>query len=155
MTIVRRKGLGVRGKSSTFEEQRAVPEFGMYHFSWLVLVVACVSAFFPWVASAQTALSPPQDLLAFDTPNDGGASVTVSWAPGLSDSPDVRYQVLVGDAGVTDPAALKIVAEFPANTHFVKEAKAAWWTRRAETHWHQFVIRPHRLIGSIGTSSTI
>lgn len=91
--------------------------------------------------SAQAVLAPPQDLLAFDTPNDGGGSLTVSWAPSPSDSPDVRYQVLAGDAGVTDPAALKIVAEFPANTHFVKEAKAAWWTRRAETHWHQFVIR--------------
>ena len=45
------------------------------------------------------------------------------------------------EAAVTDPAALKVVAEFPSNSHFVKEAKAAWWTRRAEKHWHQFVVR--------------
>jgi hypothetical protein len=92
-------------------------------------------------ALAQEPVGPPQDVQAFDTPNDGGRSLTVSWAPGTFDSSDVRYQVLVGQADVTDPAVLKVVAEFPADTHFVKEAKAAWWTRKAETHWHQFVIR--------------
>jgi hypothetical protein len=106
-----------------------------------VLPAAALLFLFVSPAVAQTMLAPPQDLQVFDTPNDGGESLTVSWAPGSSDSPDVRYQVLVGEADVTDPAALKLVAEFPANSHFVKEAKAAWWTRRAEKHWHQFVVR--------------
>jgi hypothetical protein len=105
------------------------------------LVFACVLYMPCSMASAEAPIAPPQDLKAFDTPNDGGESVTVSWAPGVSDGPDVRYQVLAGDAGITDPAALKVVAEFPADTHFVKEAKAAWWTRKTEKHWHQFVLR--------------
>jgi len=109
--------------------------------SMISLVFTCLLYLPSSIASAQSTLVPPQDLKAFDTPNDGGESVTVSWAPGVSDGPDVRYQVLAGNAGITDPAALTVIAEFPANTHFVKEAKAAWWTRKAEKHWHQFVLR--------------
>jgi len=90
---------------------------------------------------AQSALSPPQDVEVLDTPNEGGESLTVLWAPSASDGPDVRYQVLLGDAGTTDPAALKVIAEFPADSHFVRDVKAAWWTRKAEKTWHQFVIR--------------
>jgi uncharacterized protein DUF6754 len=90
---------------------------------------------------AQSTLPGPADLEVFDTPNDGGESLTVSWAPGASDGPDIRYQVLAGDAMATDPASLKVIAEFPANTHFVKDAKAAWWTRKADKTWHQYVIR--------------
>ena len=83
----------------------------------------------------------PTQVRAFDTPNDGGASLTVVWAPGASDHAEIRYQVLLGPAGTTDPVALKTVAEFPANAKFVKDAKAPWWTREAETHWHQYMIR--------------
>ena len=115
---------------------------GVWQGAVVLALCACVlSALIPRAVSAQAVLAPPQDVLAFDTPNDGGGSLTVSWAPGRSDRAEVRYQVLAGQAGVTDPASLKVIAEFPANTHFVKEAKAAWWTRRAETTWHQFVIR--------------
>jgi hypothetical protein len=92
-------------------------------------------------AFAQSPPPAPDGLQVFDTPNDGGESLTVSWAPGASDSAGIRYQVLAGDAAVTDPASLKVIAEFPANTHFVKDAKAAWWTRKADKTWHQYVIR--------------
>ncbi|MGQ0665439.1 MAG: DUF6754 domain-containing protein [Nitrospiraceae bacterium] len=95
----------------------------------------CVSAF------AQSSLSAPVDLQVIDTPNDGGESLTLIWAPHASDGPDARYQILLGHAGATDPASFKTIAEFPANTRFVKEVKAAWWTRRAEKTWHQYVIR--------------
>ncbi|HKC94981.1 MAG TPA: DUF6754 domain-containing protein [Nitrospira sp.] len=90
---------------------------------------------------AQSALTAPSDLQVVDTPNDGGESLTVLWAPGPSDRPDARYEVLFGAASATDPAALKVIAEFPANTRYVKDAKSAWWTRKAEKTWHQHVIR--------------
>jgi len=90
---------------------------------------------------AQSTLTAPADLQVTDTPNDGGESLTVIWPPSSSDGSDARYQVLIGDAAATEPAALKVIAEFPANSRFVKEAKSAWWTRKAEKTWHQFVIR--------------
>ncbi len=90
---------------------------------------------------SQPSAAPPAELQVFDTPNDGGESLTVIWASSSSDSGDARYQVLIGDANVTDPAALKAIAEFPANTHFVKDVKGAWWTRPVERNRHQFVIK--------------
>lgn len=90
---------------------------------------------------AQSSLSPPADLQVFDTRNDGGESLTILWAPAPSDAPDIRYQILLGEAAAVDPSALKIIAEFPADSHFVKDGKSPWWTRTAEKNWHQFVVR--------------
>jgi len=92
-------------------------------------------------AAAQSMVSAPAEVRVNDTPNDGGASLTVIWTPSNSDGPDARYQILFGDSGVTDPALLKVIAEFPADTRFVKDVKAAWWARNAEPTWHQYAIR--------------
>lgn len=110
---------------------------GFAAFFLLLLPSVCVCV----TALAQSTVTPPAGLQVIDTPNDGGRSLTVIWAPSSSDGPDARYQVLVGEAGLTDAALLKPVAEVPANTGFVKEAKGAWWTRRAEKTWHQYVIQ--------------
>src|SRR5215467_11001968 len=90
---------------------------------------------------AQPAVTAPVGLQAIDTPNDGGESLTLVWAPSPSDGPEAQYQVLIGTPGATDPASLKIIAEFPAKTRYVKQAKSAWWTRAADPTWHQYVIR--------------
>jgi hypothetical protein len=92
-------------------------------------------------ASAASAVTAPADLQVVDSPNDGGASLTVVWAPSPLDSPEAQYQVLLGEATVTDPSALTLIAEFPAHTRYVKEAKGAWWTRPADLTWHQYVIK--------------
>jgi len=36
---------------------------------------------------------------------------------------------------------MKIVAEFPANQHYVRESKWPWWTRPATGEQHQFTLR--------------
>ncbi len=105
------------------------------------LLSVLVSVWFCVTASAQSTLSAPAGVRVIDTPNDGGASLTVIWAPSDSDSPDARYQILFGEGGVIDPASLKVIAEFSADTRFVKDAKTTWWTREAEKTWHQYVIR--------------
>lgn len=112
-----------------------------FTFCKLILVASFLGLIAHTLASAQSTMTLPAELRVFDTPNDGGESLTVIWAPSPLDGPDLRYQVLLGDAGVTDPGALKVIAEFPANTHFVKDTKAAWWTRRAGQVWHQHIIR--------------
>src|SRR5262249_24609090 len=40
-----------------------------------------------------------------------------------------------------DPAAMKVVAEFPANQRYVRESKWPWWTRPATRDQHQFTLR--------------
>jgi uncharacterized protein DUF6754 len=108
----------------------------------LSLLAAWVSGLYPQVASSQTPLSPPQDLHVFDTPSDGGGSLTVIWAPAPSDSKEVRYQVLLSDGSSTsDPSRFKVVAEFPANTHYIRESKWPWWTRPAGQEQHQFTLK--------------
>ncbi|WP_176698080.1 DUF6754 domain-containing protein [Candidatus Nitrospira nitrosa] len=92
-------------------------------------------------AVAEPLITVPQEVRVFDTPNDGGESLTVQWAPLPTDGPDVRFQVLVGDASTTDPQKLTVVAEFPSNAKYVKDVKTAWWTRTAEKTWHQAMVK--------------
>ena len=107
-------------------------------------------------AFAEGQLPAPANLNVIDTPNDGGQSLTVVWTPGPSDSAEIRYQVLLGPAGTTDPAELKTIAEFPADTKFVKDAKLPWWTREAEKNWHQYVVRNGKSLDlKDGTSYTV
>ncbi|UVT17556.1 MAG: hypothetical protein H8K04_08490 [Nitrospira sp.] len=117
-------------------------EGGWGRFAWpLLVVIFCVSSLQPPCTSAETAISAPQDVQVFDTPNDGGGSLTVQWAPTPKDGPDIRYQVLLARAPAADPTTFTVVAEFPANTKYVKDTKTAWWTRKAEKTWHQAVIK--------------
>jgi len=106
-----------------------------------ILLSALMSVWLCVPALAQSTVSAPAGVRVIDTPNDGGASLTVIWAPGNLDGPDARYQILFGEGGVIDPASLKVIAEFPADTRFVKDVKTTWWTRDAEKTWHQYVIR--------------
>lgn len=108
-----------------------------YRVGWTLILWGC---FFPSVF-AQTSITAPQEIHVFDTPNDGGSSLTVQWAPMPDDGPNTRYQVLVGEASATDPATFTISAEFPTNTKYVKDTKTAWWTRKSDKTWHQAVIK--------------
>jgi hypothetical protein len=76
-----------------------------------------------------------------DTPNDGGGSLTVLWAPAPYDSAAVKYQILLGESPSADPATMKVVAEIPANTHYVRENRWPWWTRPDRPEVHQFTVK--------------
>ena len=101
-----------------------------------ILLSALMSVWLCVPALAQSTVSAPAGVRVIDTPNDGGASLTVIWAPGNLDGPDARYQILFGEGGVIDPASLKVIAEFSADTRFVKDVKTTWWTREAEKTCH-------------------
>ncbi len=110
-------------------------------FRMLSLVVALVG-WAPQLLVAQAALPSPQQLQVFDTPSDGGGSLTATWASSASDSASGTYQVLLHEGGAPqDPTAWKVLAEFPANSHFVREAKAAWWTRPGPPGDHLYIIK--------------
>ena len=92
-------------------------------------------------ALAGVPITAPQEVRVFDTPNDGGESLTVQWAPMPWDSPDIRYQILVGEASIIDPQKLTVISEFPSNSKYVKDVKTAWWTRTVEKAWHQAMVK--------------
>ncbi len=90
-----------------------------------------------WAAPAMAAeLSAPHDVRVIDTPSDSGGGLTILWSKADYDGPDVRYQILMGEG-----AEKKMVAEFPANSHYVRDAKFPWWTRPAPRGFHQYDIK--------------
>lgn len=98
----------------------------------------------PWhtAAWAESSLVSPQGVRVFDTPSDGGGSLTVVWPPASYDSKDVRYQVLVDDGtGKTDPAGFKVVDEFSSQTHYVRDSKWPWWTKPAAGDHHSAALK--------------
>ncbi|MEP6935121.1 MAG: DUF6754 domain-containing protein [Nitrospirota bacterium] len=113
--------------------------------SVLLLVAVPSQSWLPVLAqTAETknTLSPPQDVHVFDTASDGGDSLTVIWAPASDDSAAITYQVLLSEGPTPpDPAAMKVVAEFPANQRYVRESKWPWWTRPTTGDQHQFALR--------------
>jgi len=112
------------------------------------LLLAFLAASLSEAALADVPLSPPAEVHVFDTPNDSGGSLTVTWAPSPTDGPGVRYQILLseaieepGAAGAAANAKPKIVAEFPSDSHYVRDVKTPWWSRPAPRHYHRFDIR--------------
>src|SRR2546427_3914470 len=69
-------------------------------------------------AGAQQTFAPPPNLRVIDTPSDSGGGLTVLWARGGYDAPEVRYQILLGDG-----AEEKKVAEVSADSHYVRDAR--------------------------------
>ncbi len=92
----------------------------------------------PLPVHAQTPLTPPQQVHAFDTPSDGGGSLTVTWDKANGESKDFRYQVLLHEPNAGEP---KVIAEFASDLHYVHDSKAPWWTRPAPKDAHQFTIK--------------
>ena len=90
------------------------------------------------MAYAGEPLAPPKDMQVFDTQNDSGGSLTVTWARADKESKDLRYQVLLKDPAATGD---KVIAEFASDSHYVQGAKAPWWTRTAPKDTHQLTIR--------------
>ena len=87
-------------------------------------------------AGAQQAFAPPQNLRVIDTPSDSGEGLTVLWARAGYDAPEVRYQIMLGDG-----AEKKMVAEFPADSHYVRDSRWPWWTRVDRPDAHQFNLK--------------
>ncbi len=85
------------------------------------------------------ALAPPEGFRILDTPNDAGKSLSLVWRASPGESKDRTVQVWI--AGVRPPSdmgsdpvaavAFQKVAEFPANTRYVKPGDFPWWARPA------------------------
>lgn len=83
-------------------------------------------------------LSAPRDLRAFDMPDDAGGAVGLTWPASPADSAGLRYQVFA--AHQAGGPFLK-VAEFPANTRYMKDRVAPWWSWRPAADRHFVAVR--------------
>ena len=98
----------------------------------------------PAITVAQQPLQPPQQVKAADSPSDAGGAITLVWSGASYDGAGVRYQIRMtnGEAnGTADSNGGKVIAEFPSDTHYVRDAKLPWWTRPADQHDHYYALR--------------
>lgn len=118
---------------------RSVRSF--FHLSGLdtqCSVLLLCTLLIPLTAHAETPLTPPQQVQVFDTLNDGGGSLTATWAKADREDKNLRYQVLLHEPTAGEP---KAIAEFTSDSHHVRDAKAPWWTRPAPKNAHQFTVK--------------
>ena len=107
-------------------------------------IAALTLLLFPPIAFAQQPLQPPQQVKAADTPSDAGGAITLVWSASSYDGPGVRYQILMTNGegnGTVGSNGGKVIAEFPSDTHYVRDAKLPWWTRPADQHDHYYALR--------------
>ncbi len=107
-----------------------------------VFSVCTLLLLLPTLAFAQQKVKAPGNVRVFDTPNDGGGALTLVWSAAPYDDPSVRYQILLVP-GDSNGAATekKVIAEFPANSHYVRETKLPWWTRPGNPNDHQYDVK--------------
>jgi hypothetical protein len=105
----------LRGHASGFDSPAALPDERFEHPAlWKVSVFLLVGVLsqswlpvFAQTDAGKMTLSPPQGLRVFDTPSDGGGSLTVIWSPASYDSAAAKYQILLSEGStVSDPAAM-------------------------------------------------
>ncbi len=85
-------------------------------------------------------LTPPTHVRIIDTPSDAGEGVTILWDQGPDERTDLRYRIVAAEGADIPMASLKTVEEFPAASHYVKDAKRPWWTvpDARDQHLYQF-----------------
>ena len=60
----------------------------------IFLILFTFSCFLPHSSNPQTPPSPPTNVKTFDTPNDAGRSVTITWKKSLEDTTLIEYEIL-------------------------------------------------------------
>jgi hypothetical protein len=97
----------------------------------------------PAVTFAQPALQPPQQLKAIDAPSDGGGAISLTWSAASNDGTGVRYQIRMTAEtnGTAGDLGGKVIAEFPSDTHYMRDAKLPWWTRPADRNDHYYSVK--------------
>ena len=116
----------------------------------LRLLLALSAVVFAWPAGLPAAeLSLPENVQVFDTPNDAGGALTISWAPSDYDGPEVTYQLYIEELTVPDeeggpaPRGKRVLAaEFPSDSHYVSDVKSPWWTNPPPRRFHQYDLKP-------------
>lgn len=105
-------------------------------------LVTIAFGIFPAIALAQETISPPQQVRAFDAPSDAGGVIALVWSASPYDGPGVRYSIRMRESeeAARGPDA-KVIAEFPSDTRYVRDAKLPWWTRPADRGDHYFPVK--------------
>jgi hypothetical protein len=108
------------------------------------VIAAFIVLIVPAITFAQQPLQPPQDVRAIDTPSDAGGAITLVWSASSYDGPGARYEIRMVNGepnGTAGSNGAKVIADFPSDTHYMRDAKLPWWTRPADQHDHYYALR--------------
>ncbi|MFH1007733.1 MAG: DUF6754 domain-containing protein [Candidatus Latescibacterota bacterium] len=93
---------------------------------------------------AAHALSAPEDIRAFDRPDDSGGSISISWSPMPYDGEATEYVVAVSES----PEGPFIEAmRFPSDQELASEQKEPFWARRTPKDWHLVQVDQYSVAG--------
>ncbi|MBM4050793.1 MAG: hypothetical protein FJ279_37330 [Planctomycetes bacterium] len=90
-------------------------------------------------------LIPPTSLAAFDTPNDSGATVCVTWPASSSDGPGVEY-VLYAALSESGPFE-RVAARGASDTSYKTDRPDLFGFRKANGATHLVTVNPRQVFG--------
>ncbi|MDR4508370.1 MAG: hypothetical protein MRJ65_09075 [Candidatus Brocadiaceae bacterium] len=87
-------------------------------------------------------LIPPKDFSAFDTPNDAGETISLTWPASPCDNPDASYVIYIDkdETGSFQKEALRI----KANTHYRRGAPEIYGYKEGNGDYHYVQINPSK-----------
>lgn len=88
-------------------------------------------------------LIPPAELRAFDTPNDAGETISLTWSVSPSDAPDVFYVVYIDrdKNGAFEKEAIRI----KSNTSYRTGAPEIYGYKKSNENYHYIQIFPRKV----------
>ena len=93
-------------------------------------------------AAEFTGLELPEDLRAFDIPNDAGGSIGLSWRVSPSDAPDVDYIVYIS---ISENGPWQEAARLTSTTSYKSDAPGLFGFRKKQGGFHFIVIEPRKV----------
>ncbi len=105
----------------------------------LIIVFPVLSA----IAQSSAFLIPPTEFKAFDTPNDAGETISLTWTVSPSDSPDVFYVIYIDKDknGAFEKEALRI----KSNTSYRTSAPEIYGYKKRNGDYHYVQINPRKI----------
>ncbi len=114
----------------------------------LVAPVIFLAVIFHTIALAQTStfLTPPTEFQAFDTPNDAGDSISLTWSTSPSDAPDVFYVVYIDKE--KDGAFTVEAARIPSNSGYRTGVPEIYGYKKGNGDYHYVQVFPQKIFNN-------
>ena len=95
------------------------------------------------VAQSPAFLIPPTEFKAFDTPNDAGETISLTWSASPNDSPDVFYVIYIDrdKNGAFEKEAIRI----KSNTSYRTSAPEIYGYKKKNNDYHYVQIFPKKV----------
>ena len=113
-----------------------------------VLIVGIILTFFSLKLFAQSPafLIPPAEFTAFDTPNDAGETVSLTWSTSPSDAPDVFYAIYIDKDknGTFEKEAVRI----KSNTSYRTSVPEIYGYNKNNGNYHYIQINSRKVFNA-------